>query len=74
MSVTVFVVQGDGITISGDSKITHKNAPFSLPIQKSDSYPICGSESGCRATWSECGRHWHKEKTTADGAVQATEV
>jgi len=25
------------------------------PIQKSGSYPTCGSESGCRATWSECG-------------------
>ena len=25
------------------------------PIQKSGSYPTCGGESDCRATWSECG-------------------
>ena len=29
--------------------------PFLPPIQKSDSYPTCGGESGCGATWSECG-------------------
>ena len=29
--------------------------PFLPPIQKSGSYPTCGSESDCGATWSECG-------------------
>ena len=29
--------------------------PFLPPIQKSGSYPTCGSESDCGASWSECG-------------------
>ncbi|WP_139283440.1 hypothetical protein [Ruminococcus flavefaciens] len=29
--------------------------PFLPPIQKSGSYPNCGGESDCGATWSECG-------------------
>ena len=28
---------------------------FLPPIQKSGSYPTCGGESDCGATWSECG-------------------
>ena len=29
--------------------------PFLPQTQKSDSYPACGGESDCGATWSECG-------------------
>ena len=51
-----------------------QTSPFPPPTPKTDRYPTCGGESGCRATWSECGRHWHREKTTADGAVSAAVV
>ena len=48
--------------------------PFLPLIQESGSYPTYAHKSDCGATSSECGRHWHKEKTIADGAVRATEV
>ena len=51
-----------------------QTSPFLTPIQKSGSYPTCNRRSGCRATSSERERHWHKEETTADGAVSVTEV
>ena len=33
MRVTAYVVQGDGITILGDSRITHKSAHFAADTE-----------------------------------------
>ena len=53
--VTAFVIQGDGITLSGDGKATHKTRRFCRRYRTADRYPTCTDKSDCRATWSECG-------------------
>ena len=72
------MVQGDSTPLLDDSKNTHKTRRFCRLIQKADSYPTCGGESGCRATWSECGGTAEilsaEEENTAEGAVQVAEV
>ena len=51
-----------------------QTSTFSPPISQADRYPTYTHRSGCRATWSECGRHWRREETNADGAVSVTLV
>jgi len=46
------------VTVKILSRLSYCHAqerPYLTPIQKSGSYPTCGGESDCRATWSECG-------------------
>ena len=68
------MVRGDGIPLSNDSKSTHKTAHFCRRYRNLVVIPPALTKAVVAQRGASVGGIGIRRKTTADGAVQATEV